>query len=344
MIKWLAFVLGLSVAPLTSIGCSTFFLNKDGQMAFGKNYDWMTGIGSVNTNLRGLAKASLYIDNGAILKWVSRYGSITFNQYGKEFPNGGMNEKGLVVELMWLDGSIYPEKDNRPALTVLQWIQYQLDNCSSVDEVIATDKIQRIVSTGAPQHYLVADAHGNVAAIEFLKGRMVVHRKKDLPYPVLTNSTYEASVKAVSSKKTPDNSLDRFSKACSMIERYHSVSTKKTAVEYSFDILSAVAQPGFTKWSIVYDITNRKIYFKTSDHSKQKMIAVNDFEYGCGTTPTFYDLNQNDVGDISKRFAVYNNEENIRMLKAAFKESSGLNITEEIQDRVGDLVKRIHCR
>jgi penicillin V acylase-like amidase (Ntn superfamily) len=26
----------------------------------------------------------------------------------KEFPNGGMNEKGLVVEMMWLDGTSFP--------------------------------------------------------------------------------------------------------------------------------------------------------------------------------------------------------------------------------------------
>jgi choloylglycine hydrolase len=26
--------------------------------------------------------------------WTSRYGSITFNQYGREFPSGGINEKG----------------------------------------------------------------------------------------------------------------------------------------------------------------------------------------------------------------------------------------------------------
>jgi penicillin V acylase-like amidase (Ntn superfamily) len=72
--------------------CTTFFLKKNGQMVFGKNYDWITGTGSINTNLRGLQKSSLPLDNGNMLKWISRYGSVTFNQYGKEFPNGGMNE------------------------------------------------------------------------------------------------------------------------------------------------------------------------------------------------------------------------------------------------------------
>jgi penicillin V acylase-like amidase (Ntn superfamily) len=30
---------------------------------------------------------------------------VTFNQYGRNFPSGGMNEAGLVIELMWLEGS-----------------------------------------------------------------------------------------------------------------------------------------------------------------------------------------------------------------------------------------------
>ncbi|MCW3108345.1 MAG: linear amide hydrolase [Segetibacter sp.] len=328
----------------SSHACTTFFLEKNGQMAFGKNYDWMTGTGSVNTNLRGLAKSSLPLEGGNILKWTSKYGSTTFNQYGKEFPNGGMNEKGVVVELMWLTESKYPTQDNRPALSVLQWIQYQLDNCSTVDEVVATDKILRITSTGTPQHYLVADSKGDVATIEFLGGKMIVHRSDQLPYPVLANSTYEASVNALKNKKINDNSLDRFSNACSMIQQYKQAKTNKPLVDYSFDILNKVAQPGFTKWSIVYDITNKKIYFKTSNHPQQRMIVLSDFDYACSSQPKSYNLNQDDKGDISKRFVAFNNEQNKKMLKEAFRESEGINIKEELQDAVGEFARGIKCK
>ena len=67
----------------------------------------------VCTNLKGLYKTSLKTGNANTISWVSKYGSITFNQYGKEFPTGGMNETGLVVELMWAAGSQYPKPDNR---------------------------------------------------------------------------------------------------------------------------------------------------------------------------------------------------------------------------------------
>lgn len=326
-----------------TIACTTFFLEKNGQMAFGKNYDWMTGTGSVNTNLRGLVKSSLPLESGNVLKWVSKYGSTTFNQYGKEFPNGGMNEKGLVVEVMWLSESRYPAKDNRPGLSVLQWIQYQLDNCATVDEVIANDKIERIVSTGTPQHYLVADARGGVATIEFLDGKMIFHRNKDLPYPVLANSTYDESVDALKKNRATDNSLQRFSNACSMITQYKQAKTAKPLVDYSFDILNKVAQPGFTKWSIVYDITNKKIYFKTSNYEQQKLISFNDFNYDCTSVAKTYNMNQEGAGNISKRFVAYNNEANTKLLKKAFKESKGINIKEELQNSLGVFAGGVKC-
>src|SRR6185436_5175860 len=101
-----------------------------------------------NTNLRGLFKTSMQTSDGKTISWVSKYGSITFNQYGKEFPTAGMNEKGLVVELMWLDGTHYPQKDQRPSVDVLQWIQYELDNSATVEQVIKTDATLRIKGDG----------------------------------------------------------------------------------------------------------------------------------------------------------------------------------------------------
>ena len=61
------------------------FINKEGKMVFGRNYDWVSGSGMVNTNLRGLAKTSFPMQEGKTISWVSKYGSMTFNQYGKNF-------------------------------------------------------------------------------------------------------------------------------------------------------------------------------------------------------------------------------------------------------------------
>ncbi len=55
-----------------------------------------------------------------------------------------------------------------------------------------------------------------------------------------------------------------------MIQQYKQAKTTTPLVDYSFYILDKVAQGSFTKWSIVYDITNKKIYFRTSDSSAAK--------------------------------------------------------------------------
>lgn len=329
MKKCIALLLFTTMGSLHVLNaCTTFLLEKDGQRVFGKNYDWITSTGMVNTNLRGLQKTSLAPDRSKSIKWVSKYGSVTFNQYGKEFPNGGMNEKGLVVELMWLSESEYPAADNRAGISVLQWIQYQLDNCTTVDGVIATDKQLRVVSTGTPQHYLVADSKGGAATIEFLNGKMVVHRGEALPYPVLTNSTYSSSIKSMNVTSIPgkartfsDNSIERFVSACSMVKQYTQTDIKKPLVDYSFDILNKVSSGSFTKWSIVYDISNKRIHFKTANHQQTKSFDVSAFNYACNATPVSADMNQALSGNITKNFSAYSSEINSKMLNKAFNES-----------------------
>ena len=321
-------------------------------MVFGRNYDWVTETGVVNTNLRGLVKTSLQLDKGKTFQWTSKYGSITFNQYGKEFPTGGMNEKGLVVELMWLSESQFPNADQRPALSVLQWIQYQLDNCSSIEEVIASDKNVRISAEGAPQHYLVADANGNAATIEFLKGKMVVHRGNSLPYAVLTNSTYQESVQAVKTatakkdqRSFTDNSLQRFSTACNMMNTYQSTASAKPVVDYSFDILAAVSQGDFTKWSIVYDLSNKKVHFKTASFNDVKTFSFAQFDLACTAKAVSFDMQQAAKGEVSKKFINYSPETNTMKLKAAFAESrSQIKVTEEDQEAMAALARAVKCK
>ena len=56
-----------------------------------------------------------------------------------------MNIKpGLVASAMDLGLTAYPAPDARPAITPLQWIQYQLDTAATVADVIASDLELRI--------------------------------------------------------------------------------------------------------------------------------------------------------------------------------------------------------
>jgi hypothetical protein len=53
---------------------------------------------------------------------------------------------------------------------ILEWIQYNLDRHGSVAEVLADAEAVRPMSR-VTIHYLVADATGDAAALEFLDGK-----------------------------------------------------------------------------------------------------------------------------------------------------------------------------
>ncbi len=129
-------------------------------------------------NKRGVKKQGMPVDDPvAPPVWVSRYGSITFNQYGRETPMGGMNEAGLVVHQMMLREGVFPSPDNRNPVKNLQWIQYQLDNFSRVEEVIKSNQKIRIQTDEVPGlHYLAADRTGDCASLEWINGKLIVHQ------------------------------------------------------------------------------------------------------------------------------------------------------------------------
>src|SRR5258706_3986293 len=102
--------------PLTVALCTTFLVEAGGERAVGKCYDWHLGHGMVVANARGRVKRAIVLAPGErAAEWRAEHASLTFNQYGVELPNGGMNDAGLVVEIMWLDSTVVPAPDAPPA-------------------------------------------------------------------------------------------------------------------------------------------------------------------------------------------------------------------------------------
>jgi penicillin V acylase-like amidase (Ntn superfamily) len=345
MFKCLSLFLGL-LFYTSGNTCTTFLLNHNGQLVFGRNYDWVSGNGMVCTNNRGLIKTSMKNPDGTTISWTSKYGSITFNQFGKEFPTGGMNEQGLVVELMWLDGTVYPPAaDKRPSIGVLQWIQYQLDNCTTIEEVIATDAKLRITSSGTPLHYLIADAKGHAATIEFLDGKIVVHKGDQLPFPVLTNNTYDQSVTSKNrGTYSGNNSLERFVTACNMIQQYKTNPGTQSLTDHAFDILNKVSQPNFTRWSIVYDISNKKIWFKTDQVTHARYLNFAAFDFTCKQASQTIDMNDVLKGDISSRLTDFTPAFNTRIVERTLVQSrSRITIPDPQKRALLAYNSTIHC-
>jgi choloylglycine hydrolase len=282
----------------SSKACSSFCLKDGDTLLSGSNLDFYTGTARVLINKRGVSKTAFSHPGDIPAKWVSKYGSITFNQVGQEFPYEGINEAGLVVSEMMFEGAKYVKPDSRGTITELQWIQYQLDTAETVEEVIASDKNIRISENSVPLHYLVCDKSGNVAVIEYLDGNFTVMTGDTLPYPVLSNDSYaESTAFTTEYKKTGRlneipktvGSSQRFGRAAAMLINYKK---QKPAVDYAFDILKEVSQPS-TKYSIVFDIKNGKINYRSQNNQKIRVLNMRDFDYSCKSPVLGVDIESN---------------------------------------------------
>lgn len=187
------------IPPTDGHGCTSFCLNNAGYGIFGANLDSSMYEGLLYVNKRNVSKTGWEKNTaGEYALWTSKYGSFTFNMVGYQLPYAGMNEAGLMISTLTLHESQTPTPDERFPLISPLWVQYQLDNYSTVEEVIASGSLVRI-TMDAPQkvdHFLVCDKSGDCATIEFLEGKMVYHTGKTLPVAALANNTYEESLKA----------------------------------------------------------------------------------------------------------------------------------------------------
>jgi penicillin V acylase-like amidase (Ntn superfamily) len=314
----------LTLFPIALFSCTTFVLKDSTNLIFGRNLDWFSDDGIILVNKRNVTKRSLVFPPEKPLSWTSKLGSVTFNQFGKEFPYGGINEKGLVVEVMVVSGS-YPKPDKRAAINESQWVQYQLDNCETIEDVINTDKHLRISKINQSLHYLICDKLGNTAVIEFTKKGMVVYKGDDLKYPVLENDRYKRSLERYESEERC-----RFLGAINMITEYANL-PKTSAIDYSFEILNTVKLDG--AWSIVYDINNMQIHFKTSTNKVIRNINILSFDFACQTTHKVYDLRSNHIGEITPLFVPYSTKLNEQKLKSAFK-SNGIKFPDLVLNHI----------
>lgn len=299
--------------------CTTFCVRAGTQVLFGRNYDFEIGDGMMMVNPAGAQKKG-HLAGGP--SWRSNHGSVTFNQFGRGFPMGGMNQAGVVVELMWLDETRYPVRDERAPLTVLEWIQYQLDTAASVADILASDARVRIQGE-TPLHYLVSDKSGASATIEFLGGKLVAHKDSGLPFSALTNSTYASSKSFVEQRgRKPaggSGSLERFSRAALTLPQV--ASAGPAAIDRAFAVLTDVAQ-GATRWSIVYHQTAGVIHWRTDRHQPRRLLRMADVTFGCGPDLLAIDVHAPISGDARPHMTPLTAAANHALVRGSTKKTS----------------------
>jgi len=335
----------ICLLPVRGLPCTTFILDNNGSPVIGKNFDYQKGPELVMVNKRGVTKTAWPFPiepNPKLAAWTSKFGSITFNPFAREMPLEGMNEAGLLVEGLQVVGGAFPEPDSRSVMSSAQWIQYQLDTSSTLEEVIASDKDVRIFQSSNKAlsvHFLVCDSQGNSAIIEWLDGKMVVYTGETMPVKVLTNYLYEKSLKMLHGfrgfgglwptglagiliKCMPNsirNALPRFVYAADLVRKFDPQTSKPT-VDYAFDILSRVAQPKFgiapTGCSMVFDMPNRIVHFRSIHNDKIRSFNLSSFDFSCTIPVKVLDVHADLSGEVSNSFVDYTDEMNRELIKA----------------------------
>jgi len=185
------------LAPAPALPCTrVLYTAPDGTVITGRGMDWAE---DMRTNLwafpRGMQRDGA--TGAKAPRWTSRYGSLVASGYDVGSADG-MNEKGLVANLLYLAESDYGKPDGRPALSISLWAQYALDNFATVAEAVDAFRKEtfQVVTTKLPNgaaaqlHLSLSDATGDSAILEYVGGKLVVHHGKE--FVVMTNSpTFE---------------------------------------------------------------------------------------------------------------------------------------------------------
>jgi hypothetical protein len=159
-------------------------------------------------------------------------------------PFDGMNEHGLVIGMAAVPAG---QVEKNPALETvgsLHIIRLMLDHAKNVPEAIALfSRFNVDMEGGPPIHYLLSDAAGRSALLEFYQGELVVI-PTEKSWQEATNFLNAAAI------EDPKGQCWRYD---AMEEVLYDNQGQLTVAE-AFSLLEAVSQPN-TQWSIIYDLS-----------------------------------------------------------------------------------------
>lgn len=288
------FIVGfIYLVPIPKANACTriVYTGDNGMVVTGRTMDWKT---EMHSNMwifpRGMERSG---ETGAnSLKWTSKYGSVVTSAF-EIASTDGMNEKGLVANLLWLNESVYPVWDkSKPGLTIAAWVQYMLDNFASVNEAISSlnKNSFQLVSDKMPDgarlatlHLSISDATGDSAILEYINGKLNIYHSKD--YKVMTNSpTYDKqlalndywkSIGGLTFLPGTNRAADRFARASFYVNALPKIGDEKLAVASVFSVIRNVSVPygistpdspeiSTTQWRTVSDSKNLTYFFESS--------------------------------------------------------------------------------
>lgn len=294
--------------PIPPLGCSAFCLRNESDLWIGRNLDVPFTTGHILSNPRGVAKRSVVGSNLSAARWTSRWGSLTVNLLGLDCPMGGINECGLVVEHLWMPGTVYPDlRVGCGALLEFEWIQCMLDTCAGVDDVRARSENVTILPGRVEMHFLMGDGTGECALLEFRDGKPRFYSGHSFQPSVVTNSWYDDSVLYMSAFSgfggdsiPSSNSVESFDRFARLAYAIHNEGPVENAFipETAMRLLDSVVDS--TLLSAVYHPSSGGMMFKTSRNADSRMLRVADFDFSPASPRMMLDIHA--AADALNRF------------------------------------------
>ncbi|TCT04744.1 linear amide C-N hydrolase [Aquabacter spiritensis] len=295
------------------------YTGSEGVVITGRSMDWAE---DMRSNLwafpRGMARDGAAGPDAP--RWVSKYGSLITSGYDVGSADG-LNEMGLVANMLYLDESDYGPADGRPPLSISLWAQYVLDNFATVAEAVeALSKepfriVAPVLPNGAPAqlHLAISDATGDSAVFEYIAGKLVIHHGKQ--FDVMTNSptfdqqlalnAYWKEIGGLTFLPGTNSAADRFARASFLIEALpkaadpHFIaavpeqSYANQAVASVLSVMRGVSVPlgittpnkpnlSSTLWRSVADQKNKVYFFDSSTSPNTFWVPLGDLDLTAG--------------------------------------------------------------
>lgn len=315
---------------IPSNACSRItYTGSDNTVIVGRSMDWDEDI---KTDLwvfpAGIARVGSPQPNS--VTWTSKYGSVIASGYDMGTADG-INNKGLVANLLYLSSSNYGEdKPDRKSLSVLNWAQYILDNYATVNEAVndfGQDKFHMFAPTlpngAAPTvHLAIADATGDNAIFEYVDGKLVIHHNP--AYKVMTNEpVYDKQLalndywQKLNGAFLPGtgNPEDRFVRASYYLDTAPQTVDLQKSIATVFSIIRNVSVPFNTEisgkpnlaptlWRSVSDLTHNVYYFESTDRPNVFWVSLDKLDLKIGAPIKKLPLQQGEIyaGEVGERF------------------------------------------
>jgi penicillin V acylase-like amidase (Ntn superfamily) len=310
------------------------YLGSGQRIVTGRSMDWRTAIGTSLWALpRGVHRTGQAGPGSA--DWVSRYGSVVATGFDISTTDG-VNEAGLVANLLWLAESQYPDAaDTGPGMAVSLWAQYVLDMFGTVAEAVASLEATplRVVTAEVPGqerlatvHLAMSDATGDSAIVEYVGGRQVIHHGRQ--YQVMTNSpTFDQQLAITEYWKQiggevmlpgTGRAADRFVRASYYVNAIAETDDPMLAVASVFSVVRNVSAPlgivgppdepniSMTRWRTVVDHAALRYFFESALSPSTFWVELRNLDFSDGAPARCLRLGEGEravfAGDTSAQF------------------------------------------